>query len=108
MAGYQLRIYATETGRSPYTEWLESLADATTLGRIHTRLARLRTGNRGDHKRLAGGIVELRLDFGPGYRIYLGRHGDILVILCAGDKRTQSRDIEAARAYYRDYLSRLE
>jgi putative addiction module killer protein len=62
-------------------------------------------GNFGDSKPVGGGVEELRIDLGPGYRIYFGRDGKtVVVLLCAGGKSTQSRDIETAKAFWRDYL----
>jgi putative addiction module killer protein len=69
-------------------------------------LARLRLGNFGDARRV-GDIFELRVQFGPGYRIYYGRDGDrIVILLCGGDKGSQARDIERAQGYWREYLGR--
>lgn len=68
------------------------------------RLDRLEDGNLGDHRSVGDGVVELRMGFGPGYRIYIGQDGQrIVVLLCAGDKGTQARDIRLARAYWQNY-----
>ena len=100
----ELREYLTETGRNPFREWLHSLRDHQARARIRVRLNRLRLGNLGDCKAVGEGVMELRMDFGPGYRVYFGQDGDILVILlCGGDKRTQSRDIVTAKQYWRSY-----
>jgi putative addiction module killer protein len=103
----ELREYVTETGRNPFADWLHSLRDLNARARIRVRLNRVRLGNLGDHKSVGEGVTELRLDFGPGYRVYLGQDGDVLVILlCGGDKRTQARDIATAQQYWQAYKER--
>lgn len=72
---------------------------------MRARLNRIRLGNFGDCKGVGGGVEELRIDFGPGYRVYFGREGSFVVILlCGGDKRSQARDILIAQQYWREYL----
>ena len=103
----ELREYLTETGRNPFREWLHSLRDLQARARIRVRLNRVRLGNLGDYKPVGDGVMELRLDFGPGYRIYFGQAGEVLVILlCGGDKRTQTRDIMTAKQYWQSYQRR--
>ncbi len=78
--------------------WLEGLRDDDARVRIVARLDRLARGNAGDVKSVGGGVSELRIDYGPGYRLYFTRRGQTLVILlCGGDKRTQPRDIKRAQ-----------
>ena len=104
---HEVEVYQTEEGRPPFSEWIRNLRDRTARARIRARLARLRLGNFGDTNSLGGGLHELRIDHGPGYRVYFGRAGDRLVLLlCGGNKRTQSRDIEQARIFWRDYRRR--
>lgn len=104
---HEVEVYQTEEGRSPFSEWIRNLRARTARARIRTRLARLRLGNFGDTNSLGGSLHELRIDYGPGYRVYFGRAGDSLVLLlCGGTKRTQSRDIEQARIFWRDYRRR--
>jgi putative addiction module killer protein len=68
---------------------------------------RLNEGLRGDWKNLGGGIYELRVDYGPGYRVYYAQDGaTVILLLCGGTKRTQANDIEKARAYWKDYKTR--
>ncbi len=103
----ELLEYLTEDGHNPFREWLLSLRDAPTRARVRVRLNRVRLGNFGDSQGVGGGVSELRLPLGPGYRVYYGRRGDVLVILlCGGDKGTQARDIQRAQAYWTDYLRR--
>ena len=103
----ELREYLTETGRNPFREWLHSLRDRQARARIRVRLNRVRLGNLGDCKSVGESVMELRLDFGPGYRVYFGQDGDVLVILlCGGDKRTQMRDIATAKQYWQSYKRR--
>lgn len=71
------------------------------------RINRLRLGNFGDHKVVGDGVFELRIDYGPGYRVYFARDGaEIVILLIGGDKRTQDRDIETAKEYWADYKAR--
>ncbi|MDK9697154.1 MAG: type II toxin-antitoxin system RelE/ParE family toxin [Siculibacillus sp.] len=79
--------------------WISSLADFRARARILIRVDRLALGNAGDAKPVGRGVSELRIDYGPGYRVYFVRRGEALIILLAGgDKRTQARDIETALA----------
>lgn len=96
--------FRSPTGRVPYEEFLASLRDRVGVARIRMRVLRAQRGNLGDHKRVGEGVVELRIDFGPGYRVYAGLSGsDTLVLLCAGDKSSQREDIAAAIDYWRWY-----
>ena len=104
---HAVRIYAATDGTEPFTEWELGLKDRTARARIRARIGRLRLGNFGDSKRV-GDVFELRIHFGPGYRVYYGRRGDLVLLLCGGDKGAQARDIERAAAYWRDYGSRQD
>ncbi len=80
-----------------YAKWLDSLRDARARARVLVRVERLAAGNPGDVSPVGEGISELRIDYGPGYRVYFKKQGRMTVILLAGgDKRTQRRDIETA------------
>ena len=80
-----------------YTEWFEALRDRQTKARIEARVFRLSIGNPGQHRVLTGGVSEMKLDFGPGYRVYFTQGGDELVLLLiGGDKASQQRDIDDA------------
>ena len=87
-----------------YAEWFETLRDRQARTRIDLRIRRLSLGNPGDVKPVGQGVSELRIDFGPGYRVYFVQRGQTLIILLAGgDKRTQDRDIKAAIELARDF-----
>jgi putative addiction module killer protein len=87
-----------------FARWLRKLADVQAFARIVGRLRRMEQGNFGDVRSLAGGLMEMRVDYGPGYRVYFIRRGDaVVILLCGGDKRTQARDIEKARKMAEDY-----
>ena len=97
----QLKVLETEGGRCPFEEWYRGLKDKQTRIRVLARLTRVQTGNMGDCKPVGQEVFELRLDFGPGYRIYFARHRDVVIVLLAGgDKRAQQKDIDAARSLW--------
>lgn len=101
-APYEIREF-TETGRSPFAQWFDGL-DSVTAARVDRYIRRLESGNFGAAKVLAAGVSELRLDFGPGYRVYFGRDGKTLIILLGGgSKRRQDADIAAAIARWKRY-----
>ncbi len=92
-------VRQTET----FATWLAALADDMARYRIHARIDRLRLGNRGDWKSLGQGLFEMRLDHGPGYRVYMTQRGRVvIVLLCGGDKSTQAADIAKARRLQKD------
>jgi putative addiction module killer protein len=104
----QIFIYQTRSGRKPFAEWLDSLRDLVGVTKINARLDRLTLGNLGDHRTVGHGVIELRIRFGAGYRIYVGLRGEeIVILLCGGDKSTQSNDIQRAHHYWTDYQMRL-
>ena len=82
-----------------FRTWLRNLRDDKAVARVATRIRRLEQGNPGDVKSLGSSLLEMRIDYGPGYRVYyVGRGAAIVVLLCGGDKRTQQRDIRRASA----------
>jgi putative addiction module killer protein len=98
-------IYATKNGNEPYSLWEHTL-DTKTKAIVINRLDRLRLGNFGDAKRIknGNGIWELRIDFGPGYRIYFGKKGtNLVILLTGGQKKSQNRDLTKAKQYWADY-----
>jgi putative addiction module killer protein len=99
--------YLTPTGDDPFQSWLDELEDVKARVAVLRRVDRLAAGNFGDHKFLRNGVWELRLDVGPGYRVYFGRHGITLVLLlCGGTKRTQRSDIGRAVQFFADFQRR--
>jgi putative addiction module killer protein len=88
-----MRVRMTEV----YRDWINSLGDRVGRGRIQVRVDRLAHGNPGQHRRLTEGVCELKIDFGPGYRVYYTvRESEIIILLAGGDKSTQRRDIRTA------------
>jgi putative addiction module killer protein len=86
-----------------YSEWFDDLRDRQARARINARIRRLSLGNPGDVKPVGEGVSEMRIDYGPGYRVYFVRRGQTIVVLLAGgDKHTQDRDIKTALALAQD------
>jgi putative addiction module killer protein len=103
----EIRHYVNPVGKDVFDDWLTELADARAQAKIATRINRLAAGNFGDCKSLRQGLYELRVDWGPGYRVYYAMIGKACVLLlCGGDKRKQAADIERALEYLRDYKER--
>jgi putative addiction module killer protein len=99
---YELREYV-DGGKSPFAKWFNKLAPMT-AARIDKYLRRMAQGNFGDSKPVGGGVLELRIDYGPGYRVYYGRDGERLVVLLAGgSKRSQAKDIAESKARWSHY-----
>src|ERR1700733_14520716 len=105
--GKQEVLYYTESpGRCPFRDWRASIADERAKAAIDARIARFRGGNFGDSAPIGAGASESRIDLGPGFRIYYGREGDTIVLLCGGDKSTQAGDIRQAKIFWTDYKKR--
>jgi len=103
----EIVTYQGSNGTLPYADWLGSLTDKKAKARIVVRVNRVAAGNFGDCKPLRDGVLELRIDVGQGYRVYLSRQGPVLVLLlCGGDKGSQSRDINLAIEYLKDWKQR--
>jgi putative addiction module killer protein len=99
----QIIEFLNSAGVSPFARWREKL-DPTTRARVTVAVLRLEAGNFSAVKGEGEGIFELRMDFGPGYRIYFGKHGqDIVILLGGGTKKRQQADIQAARALWQEY-----
>jgi putative addiction module killer protein len=103
----ETRHYVSRAGKDVFDDWLSRLADARAQAKVVTRINRLAAGNFGDSRRLRQGLYELRIDWGPGYRVYYAMLGTVCVLLlCGGDKRKQPSDINRALEYLKDYKER--
>ena len=104
IAPREIVAFRASNGHVPFEAWLDDLDDKRAVARVLARLARVRQGNPGDCKPVGEGVSELRVDYGPGYRVYFGQRGQTLVVLlCGGDKRTQARDVALAKQYWHEY-----
>ncbi len=102
----EIREYVGTEGRSPYGKWFDGL-NAQAAAKVATALVRMEQGNLSNAKGIGAGVSEYRIDFGPGYRIYFGKDGDMLIILLGGGtKKRQQRDIEVAKTLWREYKQR--
>ena len=99
-----VKIYKTN-GKEPFNIWLNSFRDKTLIAKILRRIDRVALNNYGDHRYLSGGVFELKIDCGSGYRIYCGEERDtVVMLLCGGGKKSQTKDIIMAKQYWQDYL----
>jgi len=110
METYRIEHYLTADGQKDiYIDWLRCLRDVQAKVAIIRRVGRIEQGNLGNHRFCRDGVWELRIDVGPGYRVYYGLSGQRLVLLlCGGDKRTQSSDIDRAVNYWQDWQRRTD
>lgn len=105
--GYDLEIYETPRGKRPFESWIDKQKAQQAVAIIKLRLRRMALGNLGDSKSIGGGVYELRIDFGPGYRVYYGKVGrKVILLLCAGSKSTQAKDIKIAKEYLNEFQER--
>ncbi|WP_213804847.1 type II toxin-antitoxin system RelE/ParE family toxin [Granulicella sp. dw_53] len=104
---HEIRHYVTASGVDIFDQWQSLLRDNRARAAVDRRVARIELGNFGDHKFCREGVWELRIDFGPGYRVYYAKSGDrIILLLCGGDKSKQSADIDLACKYWADWKGR--
>lgn len=100
----RFELYESAKGKYPFEKWFKGLKDRKARAAITNRLNRVLLGNFGDCKSVGQGVYELRVQFGPGYRVYFGKERDIVIVLLAGgDKSTQTKDIEKAKKFWSDY-----
>ncbi len=100
-------IYVKKDGKTPFSDWLESLRDRKSRAIIRTRINRIRLGNLGDCKGVGGGVSELRINYAAGYRVYFAQQGNtVIILLHGGDKSSQQKDIKQAKLYWQDYQER--
>ena len=105
--GFSIETFQTVNGKRPFDDWLDSIYDRKTRAIILLRLDRLEMGNFGYCEPVGDGVSELKIDFGPGYRIYFGKIGlTCVLLLCGGDKRSQKNDIKKAKEYFNEYKLR--
>lgn len=103
---YTTKRYQDGNGKVPYSEWIQKLRkkDPRAASRIDIRTDRAESGNFGDHKFARDGVWELRINYGPGYRVYYAMDGGkIILLLIGGDKSSQKNDVDKAVQYWRDY-----
>ena len=101
--------YVAPDGKTPFKTWIKALKDKRSKARILQRIDRLRLGNFGDCRSVGAGVYELRLSFGPGFRVYFGLVGaEVVVLLCGGDKASQQQDIQRAHDYWQEYTSHAD
>ncbi len=104
---FELFYYQTQDGGIPFREWLATVIDPVAYAAVQSRTDRLRRGLLGDSAAVGDGVFELRIDTGPGYRLYYARSGRrVVLLLSGGDKRKQTADIKRAKRYWRDYEQR--
>jgi putative addiction module killer protein len=97
-------MYQTEDNRVPFDDWLNSIQDKSTQNAIINRIDRMELGSTANFRPVGEGVTELKIDRGPGYRVYFGQDGETLIILLAGgDKSTQDKDCAKAKEYWREY-----
>ena len=102
----RIEEYVTEEGNSPFAEWFDGL-DVQAANKVHTYLTRIEQGNTASLKPIKGAFQEIRIDWGPGYRVYAGKDGDTLIILLGGGtKQRQQRDIDKAGQLWEEYKKR--
>jgi putative addiction module killer protein len=103
-----IQRYVTSDGRIPFDDWLLSLRSLKTQAKVDARLQRVALGNLGDVRFVGDGVYELKMDYGPGYRIYFSQADTIVILLLfGGDKSSQNQDITTAKQYWKDYQERV-
>jgi putative addiction module killer protein len=102
-----IEIYRDGKGRKPFAEWLDGLKDLKTQVKIVNRIKRIELGNFGDRKPIGNGVFELRFHFSPGYRVYYAKVDNTVVLLLSGGKKSdQTKDIQKAKKYWKNYQER--
>ncbi|MDE0427909.1 MAG: type II toxin-antitoxin system RelE/ParE family toxin [Candidatus Poribacteria bacterium] len=100
----ELQFYQTSKGSEPFTEWFKTIRDTRAQSSIRSRLLYLEQGNFGDYRSVGGGVFEMRIHIGAGYRVYFAEiDNTIVLLLCGGDKASQTRDIRRAKTYWQEY-----
>jgi putative addiction module killer protein len=105
----EIREYVMPSGKVPFVEWIGKLRDREARIKIRIRLDRILSGNYGDFKSLGHDLYEMRIHYGPGYRVYYGKEDNrLILLLCGGNKSTQRADIRLANRYWQNYRSRFD
>ena len=105
----EIRHYSTAAGADVFQAWFKALRDRQAQARVQARIDRLERGLFGDAEPCGEGVWELRINWGPGYRVYYARAGEqVILLLCAGDKRKQAADIKRAKEFWHDYQQRTK
>ena len=103
----EIEIYETPNGKRPFERWFKEIQEIRCRAQVRFRLERLKVGNFGDCKTIGEGVQELRIHYGPGFRIYYSKIGNtIILLLCGGEKKSQTTDINRAKEYLKEYQSR--
>jgi putative addiction module killer protein len=104
---YTISYYLTERGVKPFKEWLDGVKNIVARQKVRIRLDRVRLGNLGKNRSVGQGVYELKIHYGPGYRVYYGlKQKTVVLLLLGGDKSSQKEDIAQAKAYWQDYKRR--
>jgi putative addiction module killer protein len=105
---HEVEVYESSPGVAPFEDWLDGLRDIKAQAAVDARLLRLRLGNFGDCEPVGGGVYELRIHYGPGYRVYFAKaQQTIVLLLVGGAKKSQAKDIKMAKIYWREYSERV-
>lgn len=100
----RIKTYVRPNGISPFEGWISSLRDKSAKAKIFTRIDRMKFGNFGDYKSVGHGVFELRIHYGPGFRVYFGLLGaDVVLLLVGGDKSSQVKDISLSQKYWKEF-----
>ena len=103
----EVAFYEDSDGTQPFRAWFDGLRDKRTQAKIQARIDRVKLGNFGYCEPVGEGVLELKIDYGPGFRVYFGQiGGQLVILLCGGDKGTQRRDIKTAHEYWADHRRR--
>ena len=104
---YTISYYLTAAGGKPFKDWLDGLKDIVARQKVRIRLDRVRLGNLGKNRSVGEGVYELKIDYGPGYRVYYGLDKKtVVLLLLGGDKSSQKKDITQAQTYWEDHTRR--
>jgi len=104
----EIRFYQKPNGKEPFSEWFKSIKDIKIRAHLKNRFERVCVGNTGDCKAVGDGIFEIRIHYGPGYRVYFAEKGGYFILfLIGGTKNSQKKDIEKAKAYWADFQERM-